>query len=478
LLAECALVAVPGIVIGVMLAVIVSALMIHYRPIPLPSLDLSLDWHVLAFIAGSLLVTLLVFGLMPSLQSVRADVLTDLKGGEQPGAGGLRIGGLRGGLIVAQVALSVLFTASAGLVAFALGRHANETRDNARTLLVTRVNFLPAGGDSAQVEAVMNQVLDAIRAIPGVRDVSAAAFIPIRGTRFTVYGETRGASGEMKKRELDANVIRPGYLGLVGMRLLRGRDFAPQDLGTVPVAIVSKAMADALWPGEDAMGKRIKVNDRQEPAEVVGVVADPPGFAPATDHSYPGMLYLPLHMEREGEFMLHLRAAGGSDAIAGQVGQLLRLYNRQLVAPKPMTLDEYYDQMLLPLRFMAQGAGALATLQFLLAIAGLSGLVAYVTELRRREIGIRTALGAPRASVLRLVMRQGIRLTAIGGAIGLAISGVVANVVADSLTVTPLIVAEGMLIASVIFAIVGTIAMLIPARRALSVAPAVALRVD
>jgi putative ABC transport system permease protein len=312
-----------------------------------------------------------------------------------------------------------------------------------------------------------------------VGGASAAAFIPIRGTRMTVYGETQSARGELKKRELDGNLVLPGYLGLVGIPVLRGRTFEPRDLGSAPVAIVSKAMADGLWPGEDAIGKQIRINDGSAPAEVIGVVADPPGFTPATDRSYPGMIYLPLHAGRDTKITLHVRAARGArDAITGQVTQLLRKYSRQVVAPTAITLDEYYDRMLLPLRVMAEGAGLLATLQFLLAVAGLSGLVAYVTELRRREIGIRTALGATRGSVLRLVMRQGVRLTTIGGAIGLAVSGAVARVIADSLTVTPSIVAGGLLIAAVVFGIIGTLAMVIPARRALSVAPAVALRGD
>ena len=478
LLSECALVAVPGILVGVAVAVVISTLMLRYRPIPLPSWDLTLDWRAMAFIACGLVVTVLVFGLLPALQTVRADVVSDLKGAELPGASGLRVGGVRGGLIVTQVALSVAFTAFAGLVAFALGRHANETRDDARTLLVTRVNFLPGSGDSSQVETLLAEMFSGLRAIPGVRAISGAAQIPLRGSRVSVYGETQSASGELKKRELDANLVRPGYLDLAGISLLRGRDFEPRDFGSAPAAIVSKSMADALWPGEDPLGKRIRIDDDGPASEVVGIAADPPGFTPATDHSYPGMIYLPLAMGREAQFMLHVRVSGNRDAVAGQIVETLRRYNRQLVAPKAITLEEYYDNMLLPLRLMSEGAGVLAVLQLLLAVAGLSGLVAYVTELRRREIGIRTALGATQASVLRLVMRQGLRLTAIGGAIGLVASVGLSRVVADALTITPLVVVGGLLTAAAIFGVVGTTAMMIPARRALSVAPATALRVD
>jgi predicted permease len=478
LLAECALLAVPGIAVGIVVTLVVSALMSHYRPIPLPSWDLAPDRRSLAFIAGALAVTLLVFGLLPALQAVRADVLTDLKGGDQPGPKGLRIGGMRGGLIVTQVALSMAFTGVAGLVALGLVRHANEGRGEARSLLVTRVNFLPGSGDSSHVESTFREVTDAIRAIPGVEGVSASIFVPVRGARVTTLAETKSASGEVKRRELDANYVRPGYFGLVGTPLLRGRDFEKRDFTGADAVVVSKAMADALWPGEDPMGQRVKIGDRDATAEVVGVVGDPPGGERATERSYPGTLYLPLAMYREAEVVLHVRAAKGQATIATQVAGVLRRYSTQLVAPKPITLDEYYDNMLLPLRLISEGAMALAALQCLLALAGLSGLVAYVTALRRQEIGIRTALGAGRASILRLVMRQGVRLTAIGAAIGLAVSVLVAQNVATSLPITLSTVVLGLVASGFVFGIVGAIAMIVPAWRALRVAPSVALRVD
>jgi predicted permease len=477
LLAETALVAIPGIVLGVVVAMVTSALMSYYRPIPLPSLDLALDWRAMAFIAGSLLVTLLVFGLLPAMQTVKSDVVTDLKGIEVPGATGIRIGGVRGGLIVAQVALSMIFTASAGLVALGLSRHADQGRGDARKVLVARLNFLPAAGDSGHIESTLDEVLDGIRAIPGVRGATAAAFIPLRGSRSTVYGEAETAAGEKKKRELDGNYIRPGYLQFIGLRMLRGRDFTMTDIRDNSAVIVSKQMADALWPGEDALGKRLKINERRL-TEVVGVVADPEGFVPATDHSYPGFIYLPLRASREAEIILHISAPTGQAAIIDQTAKLLRRYETQLVAPRAITLDEYYDGMLMPLRLMAQGAGALAILQFALAVAGLSGLVGYVTELRRREIGIRTALGATRGSVLRLVTRQGVRLTTIGVLVGLPISATVSIGVGDVLPMTPSVVLTGLGIAAAVFAVAGTLAMLLPARRALAVTPAAALRVD
>jgi predicted permease len=477
LLAECGLVALPGIVIGVGLSYTVAALLSHYRPIPIPSLDFTLDWRSIAFISVTTIIALLVFGLMPALQTVRADLASDLKGSDVPGIAGLRIGRMRGSLIVAQVAFSVLFTASAAIAAIGIDRFASSDRGDAQRIMVSRLNFLPTAGDSSQVASTFADVLAEIKAIPGVQGASAAVHILLRGDRMSVYGETRTAAGELKKRELDANYIRPEYFKVIGLPILRGRDFEQRDRASTAV-IISKSMAGALWPGEDALGKKIRVEERAAPSEVVGVVVDPSGFEPATDRSYPGLIYLPFSFTREAEVTLHVRVPSAGAAIANQINEILRRYNTSIVAPKPITLDEYYDRTLLPLRVLARASAAIALFQFMLAIAGLSGLVAYVTELRRREIGIRTALGATKTSVLRLVTRQALRLTAMGASVGLVLSAGVATAMADALPITPAIVTAGLLLAAGVFGLVGTISMLLPARRALEVAPSVALRAE
>ncbi|HEX5005206.1 MAG TPA: FtsX-like permease family protein, partial [Gemmatimonadales bacterium] len=163
-------------------------------------------------------------------------------------------------------------------------------------------------------------------------------------------------------------------------------------------------------------------------------------------------------------------------AVGEAVTERLRPFNRWLVAPRAITLDEFFDRAVLPQRILARAAAGIAAVQLLLAIAGLSGLVAYITALRRREIGIRRALGASGSSVVALVMRQGVRLTLAGIALGLALSLGVAQSIADALPVTAGIMAGGLSIAAAIFAIVGSAAMLLPALRTLAVEPASALK--
>jgi putative ABC transport system permease protein len=484
LLAECALVVLPGVAAGVAAALAVSALVSHFRPIPLPSIDLGLDWRALGFIAGALLLSLLVFGLMPALQTVRTDLLTDLKGGHQPGAGGIRVGGMRGGLIVAQVALSVAFTAASAMVALALVREAGRGREEARSVLVAQLNFLPAAGDSSEVRALTDRLLADIAALPGVEHAAAADFIPVRGARRTIEAELLDLGGASRRLVLDANAVGPDYFATLGLPVLRGRSFEPRDAAAAePVVIVSRAMADALWPATDPVGRRITLEARRgtASAEVIGVVADPAGQGPATAESFPGLLYLPLRYIAEAELVLHVRSPGSPGAqraLAGEIMRRLRAEQAKLVTPEVITLENWYNRIALPQRVLAQASGALAAFQLLLAVAGLSGLVAYVTALRRREVGIRTALGASRGSVLALVMRQGIRLTALGALVGVTLSLPVSRGVALSLPVTLPIVLGAVLLAAVLAAVTAAIAMLLPARRALEVAPAAALRVD
>ncbi len=481
LLTESALVVLPGAVAGVLTAVIAARLISHYRPIPLPSIDLALDWRALGVIAGALAVVLTLFGLVPALQSVRSDLHRDLGGSGRPGLGGARVGRARGALIVGQVALSVVFTALSTLVAFALIRDARQGRESAQHVLVAQVNFLPSAGDSAQVRALTDHVLREIGAYPGVQRASASDFIPVRGSRRTVAAEVTDADGTPRRLELDANAVKPGYFAVVGIPVLRGRDFEPLDeVAGESVVIVSRAMADALWPSQDPVGQLLTIERRlrSERARVVGVVADPAGQGPATPLSFPGLLYLPWRSIAEAELILHVRTAERQSAIAWQIAEFLRYENPRLVAGEVMTLERYYDEVVMPQRAMAYGAGALAVLQLVFAVAGLAGLVAYVTSLRRREVGILTALGASRGAVLRLVLRQGVTLAAIGALVGLALSLAASQIVVATLPVTVPMLLSALLIAAVVFSVTAGVAMLLPARRALSVTPAEALRMD
>jgi ABC-type antimicrobial peptide transport system permease subunit len=294
----------------------------------------------------------------------------------------------------------------------------------------------------------------------------------------TVSGEVTGGQ-HPGKNEIEVNGIQPGYFDVTGLKILRGRDFNRADFAFgSPVAIVSREMARAFWGTEEVLGKRIRVNDDVAPVSIVGVVSELPSTVAANDESH-GLLYLPMRPRADQGVILQARIGEVDPRVLGaQIVAQLRRFPRRVAPTEAMTLDEYYDRQLLPQRLLASGSAGLAALQFLLAMAGVSGLVAHMTTRRRREIGIRTALGAGRGDVLALVMRQGARLTAIGGTLGLLVGIAAGQIVAMAMPVSIPALVGALATAAVAVILVGGGAMLLPAWKALRVGPATALRYD
>ncbi|AHG93066.1 MacB-like periplasmic core domain protein (plasmid) [Gemmatirosa kalamazoonensis] len=479
LLTETAVVAIPGGVLGLALAATASAVAVRYRPAGLPNVDLALDLRTLLFVTSGVLLALLVFGLVPALQSLRGEVHADLRGPEGVGRRGIRVGGIRGGLIVAQVALSVTFTAGSTLIVLALARYAGGRRVEATRVLVAPITLLPGAGDSLRAAALVRDIVAQLDEMPGIEAASAARYVPNMGERMTVQVTQQAADRTNAARSVDANAIRPRYFEVIGLRLLRGRDFDARDMsvGAAPVAIVSSVLAERLWPGADPIGRVLRMNEDGHMVEIIGLVDEQ--RSATTTKPGEGLLYLPM-TGGEGRLVLHLRVSGGgaAEALAPSVARALRAYNAGAVASDVEPLADYMNRALIPQRVAARASGVLALLQLALAVTGLSGLVAYVTAQRRREIGIRSALGAGRPSILALVLRQGVRLTLIGGAIGMALSIAVGQVVATTLPVNAAIQLVAPAAAAACFALVAVAAMLWLARRALGVAPATALRVE
>jgi hypothetical protein len=347
-------------------------------------------------------------------------------------------------------------------------------------VLVAPLSLLPAAGDSIRVAGLIDELTAAVEALPGVEAVSAAGFVPIPGARRTTDIEQREPMQPTRSRVVDANGVRPRYFRVTGVPVLRGREFEERDMSGrgAHVAIVSRAMGDALWPGDDPIGKHVYRGTPATPVEIIGVVGELRDASATPGASAGGLFYLPMRSETEGQFVLHVRTNGATTGVAAQVARILRRENARIVAPEVMSMNRYMERAVMPARMMSRVSGILAALQLLLALAGLSGLVAYVTTLRRREIGIRAALGATSGSILALVIRQGVRLTAIGGVVGIGLSLALARVIATTLPMTATIELRALGVAVAGFILVAGVAMLVPASRALGVSPATALRLD
>jgi predicted permease len=271
-----------------------------------------------------------------------------------------------------------------------------------------------------------------------------------------------------------ANVVSDRYLETMGIALLRGRQFSPSDTPTSPsVAIISRSLAQRLWPGEDAIGKTIIATSGR--FEVIGIVPDTV-YVSAVERNPPPFLLVRLLQSYESGVTLHVRASGDPMALVPAVRQAVREEDPHLVLARPRRLSDEFDRSLSDQRMMATMVAIFAGIAMLLAAVGLYGVLAHLAAQRAPEIGIRLALGARRASIVSLVVGDGMRLVAIGLTLGLAAALAGARLVRSQLfgisATDPLTFAA----VCVALALVGLAACAVPASRATRVDPAVVLR--
>ena len=469
LLAESAAIALPGAALGLALAAGFAAAATRYRPPGLPNIDLSIDPAALLYVAGALVLALLVFGLLPALQGARVDMRSDLNATNRSGRGASSVGKVRGTLIAAQVALSMMFAASSALIAVTLAKRVAGSGDGDR-VIVAPLTILP--GDSARAAAAIQDLVAELPRIPGVMAASAAAIVPNSGSRIEAALEPVGSVG-LTSGTVDINLVLPEYFAVTGIPLLRGRDFTTADLTSGSRAvIVSHRFAARHWPGQDALGKQLVRQPRQE-LEVVGVVGEA-----SEDSASAGLLYLPMASGSRDNLVLHARVRDATPEVRASIARALRDRGTHLVATEVSTLNRYKERTVMPHIVGARASAIVAALQLALALAGLSGLVAYATAQRRGEIGIRMALGASGRSILGLVLREGVMLTAIGSVAGAILSVVAGQFLISMMPMRAAFDARPVIAAAVLLLSVAGTAMWLTARRALLVQPATALRAE
>jgi predicted permease len=448
---------------------------------PANLIDLQIDGRVLGLTFGLSCFAMIAFGLLPAWRATRLDIGPLLKSDTSPALGGTRWFTLRNILVVGQVAVALVFLAVAGL--FVRGFGAGQQSDfgfTQKKLLLVLVGL--NGGREGLADS--EQLQDRLRALPGVRAVSAGSWAPLTlgGGGATVRVLLPGAETPNTARgePVKSVTIEPGYFATLGISLLRGRDFGARDddAGT-RVAIVSEAMAKRYWPGEDPVGKIFRAGNRElAPREIVGVARD------LVDPSRPGAavepcVYLPLRQElRSGEVMLLIATQRDPVEIAGLVRGEIRRFNDRLTLLYETTMGAQ-----LRVALFAQWVGAwlgsvLGLLAFVLAVSGLYGVVAYAVSRRTRELGIRLALGARPADTLWLVLRQGLLLGVVGVGLGLPLA-VAAGFALRGL-LFGLAPADPVALASASLLVIGValLASYLPARRALRVDPVEALRAE
>lgn len=485
LLTESVLLAVLGGVGGLLLAMWgVELLMAFKPPVPIPlEIDLGIDWRVLGFTFAVALLTGVLFGLAPALAASRPDLVASLK--DEAGAVGARRGRgrLRGTFVIVQVALSLLLLICSGLFLRSLSNASSiDPGFDADNLLVMAMDLQLQGYNETTGRSFSNQLLDRVRALPGVESASITDALPLgldsarRGISIEGYTAQPGES-----TEVNSAYVTPGYFETLRIPVMQGRAFDGQDRVGAPGAVmINEAFARRYWPGQDALGKRIQRgsgNNNNSPfLEVVGVVKDGK-YATLGEEATP-FFYLNLAQDYLSAPTLIVRTSGNPLTQLASVRNEIAGLDKSLPLFDVKTMRQHLGLALLPARLAGSVLGVFGLVALILAASGIYGVMAYSVAQRTREIGIRMALGARAVDVLKLVVRQGMTLVVIGVVIGLT------GAVALTRMMTSLLYGVGatdpvtFIGVSALLASVALLACYLPARRATKVDPLVALRYE
>ncbi len=443
---------------------------------------LTPDMRALFATTALAMATTIVFGLAPALTATRFDVLPVLKDDGTTATmarGGTR---MRGVLVVAQVAVSLALLITAGLFLQSLSRAMRiDPGFDPRGAVSASFDLNLQSYSAARRDAFVAQLLDRALTAPGVASAAVGTNLPLSGQS---YGADVVAETKTQPAHATSTKISPRYFETLRVPLVRGRDFSAADAFDAPrVAIVNETLARRLWPGEDAIGKRLRVasaNAKQlEPwREVVGVVRDTQG-AYLTESAH-GEYYVSLRQDPDGQLTVIARSTGNTPALAllPSIEGIVRDLDRDLPLFQAQTLDENVRHAVRLRRASASLIAVFGMLTLLLASIGVYGVAAHNVTRRTREIGIRMSLGARATDVLRLFVRESLSLSLIGVLMGLAISAAVSRILTSFLFGLTAMDALTFAAASTILCMVALAASYIPARRAAHVDPLVALRHD
>jgi len=489
LLTESALLSLAGGVIGVLLAMWLLDLGLAYiPPMDMPtSVDIKLDGWALLFTLIVSLMTGALFGLAPALQATKTDLVSALK--DTISLSGYRRSRLRSGLIVAQIAMSLLLLIVAGLVIRSLQRV--ETLDLGfepeRRLMMT-FDLSLQGYDEAQSEQFQKRLIERVRSLPGIKSAAYSNFPPLslsryRSTSVWVEGQepTRGANTPLVMYA----VVGTRYFETIGSPLLAGREFTEQDKsssqGGRRVVIVNEAFVRRFFPGlkspAEAIGKRYTDDGAgRNWYQIIGVAKTGKywtiGEAPAP------FVWFALSQNLRGYVSLVAQTEGDPARLINAARDEIKRLDPNLPVTNARTMTEHLGASLTPARGAAAVLGSFGLLALTLAAIGIYGVTAYSVAQRTREIGVRMALGAEAIDVVKLIVRQGMTLTLAGLAIGLAGAWAVTRLMASVLYGVSATDAATFVVVPLLLALVVLIACYLPARRATKVDPMIALRCE
>ena len=482
LLTEAMVLAIAGGSLGLALAILGRDLMWRFRPPQLPAdgMDISLDWHVMAFTFIVAIGTGIVFGLAPALQASRPDLVSELK--ERAG-GDLRKGrgfSLRDVLISLQVAICLIALVGAGFFLLSL-RNAREMDPGFDTSNLAMLSFdLGAlNYDNARAREFQRRALEAARNSPGVRAAALSSTVPLFNGGFgrTLFREGEDSSNGQSGHVTQMSQISPEYFTTMGIPLLRGQGFDSTVREDSPhVTIINETAARQIWPNEDPIGKRFKFFKDDFFTQVIGVVRDSK-YNTLGEAARPYM-YLPLLQANAPAVTIFFRTQGDPRSAMSSVRTEVQQMDRNLPITNVWPIGEVISQSLWAAGFGASLLTVFAMIAMALCAVGIYGVVGYSVGQRLREFGIRLALGAQPRDVLLMVLRQSALIMAAGLAGGLIAAFLLVRFITAFLygmnTNSPV----AFLVTALLLALVGVLASYIPARRAARVDPMVALHYE
>jgi predicted permease len=481
-LTESLLLALSGAGAGLLLAIWFKDLLVSFSPDDIPRLDeLRLDWRVLGFTLAAALLTTLLTGLTPALQSMQTRLASALKEGGQKGAPG-QGRRVRGSLVIAEVSIALVLAAGAGLTvrSFLRLQEVDPGFDPNKTLTL-RVSLPRAGyREDSRQRAFFESAGRLIGGLPGVVATGSTTLLPLKGYRWTGDMTIEGRPPEDYVREVRHKEITPDYFRAMGLPLLRGRFFDDSDTEKVqPTIIVNDALARRYFPGEDPIGKRLKFTKPDEDGAwetIIGVVGDERQDSLSAEVK--PEVYQSYLQSAQDEMTLVVRAAGDPRALAGAVREQIRTLDPGVPVYDVKTMRDVVYESLARERFIMLLMSLFAALALALAAVGIYGVVSYATAQRTHEIGIRMALGAQSRDVLRLMIRQGLSPVLTGVGLGLlaavGLTRLMASLLYGVSATDPLTFAA----VALLLTAVSLVACYIPARRATRVNPLIALRYD
>jgi putative ABC transport system permease protein len=476
LLTESVLLALAGGAAGVLLGMWLINPLLALSPADLNVAgEVRIDWRVLLFCLGVSTVIGIVFGLAPARQLARADVHDDLKQSAR-GAVGARHARTRAILVAGEIALSLVLLVTAGLTVRSFIRvqqvPAGFNPDHVVTLSISP----PSGRYQTQVQRAdyWEQLLQALRQVPGIDGAGAISRLPLlpgNSTRSITLPDRAAAPAQ----SAHYRTASPGYFQTMGIPLVRGRSFEDADRENRPrVAIASSAAATRFWPGRDPVGQRFQIDVPGPEFTVVGVVGDV--HSASLESAPPPTVYVPYRQDAFPFMTFVLKTAAPPAALAIAVRAAIARVDKDTAAVALRTMDEQLSNSLTRRRFSVTLLVAFGFTAVALAAIGLYGVLAFLVSQRRREIGVRIALGATSRDVVTDVLGQGLRLAALGLGVGLALAVAVTRLISAMLFGTSPTDVATYVAAAALLAAIAVAASLIPALRASRVDPLTALR--